>query len=90
MAADIGSIEAGKLADLVVIDGDVLNNLERSEFVEYTVLNGRIYEAATMNELGDDKTRKPFFFESDNKTFMPEATSQAIEQKSHKYHWQHQ
>lgn len=89
MAGDIGSIEKGKLADMVVIDGDVLSDLKRSEYVEYTVLNGRIFEAATMNELGKNTTRQPFFFENDNKTFMPESTSQALEQKTHKYHWQH-
>ena len=89
MARDIGSIEKGKLADLVVMDGDVLNDLSRSEYVEYTVLNGRIYEAATMNELGAQKTRKPFFFEKDNRAFMPDETATEMEQKAHKYHWKH-
>lgn len=60
MSKDIGSIETGKLADLVVIDGDVLSDIRKSEFVEYTVLNGRVYESATMNEVGSKKKRKPF------------------------------
>ncbi len=89
MGDDIGSIEQGKLADLVVMDGDVLNNLQRSEYVEYTVINGRVYDAATMNEVGSKTERKPFFFEQDNATFMPQDTAAEVEAKAHKYHWEH-
>ncbi|MCU7554511.1 amidohydrolase family protein [Alteromonas sp. ASW11-19] len=89
MGDDIGSIEKGKLADLVVMDGEVLNNLRRSEYVEYTVINGRVYEAATMNEVGSKTERKPFFFEKDNATFMPQDTAVEVEAKAHKYHWEH-
>jgi adenine deaminase len=85
----IGSIEVGKLADLVIIDGDVLNDLSRSEFVDYTVINGRVFEAATMNEVGSKHKRSAFFFESDNKAFMPEQTQQQMEAKAHMYHWVH-
>ena len=61
---DIGSLEAGKLADLVVIDGNPLANLHDSERVRYTMVNGRLFEADTMNEIGNRlKTRAKFFFE---------------------------
>lgn len=89
MGNDIGSIEPGKLADMVIIDGDVLNDIRRSEYVQYTVLNGRVYDAATMNEVGSKDKRHPFFFESDNTAFMPEATATEVSAKAHKYHWQH-
>lgn len=89
MDKHIGSIEAGKLADLMVVDGDVLSDIRRSEYVEYTVLNGRIYEAATMNEVGSKQQRKAFFFEGNNQLFMPEATQQAIDAKAQKHHWVH-
>ncbi|MEZ5346460.1 MAG: amidohydrolase family protein, partial [Pyrinomonadaceae bacterium] len=85
----IGSIEAGKLADLAVIDGDVLKDLRRSEFVQYTVINGRIFDSATMNELGSKTTRKPFFFENGEQDFLPAETRQAMEEKAHMYHWVH-
>ena len=89
MDKQIGSIETGKLADLVVIDGDVLTDLRRSEFVDYTVLNGRIYEAATMNEMGQKSKRKPFFFENNNRMFMPKETQQAMHTKAHNHNWVH-
>lgn len=89
MGKDLGSIEAGKLADMVVIDGDVLSDIHRSEYVDYTVLNGRVFEAATMAELGSTDTRKPFFFEQDNKAFMPQETANQMSEKAHQYHWEH-
>lgn len=62
---DVGSIEKGKLADLVVIDGNPLQNLRDSSKVRYTVVNGRLYDAATMNEIGNrPRERKPFFFQT--------------------------
>lgn len=89
MNQQVGSIEIGKLADLMVIDGDVLTDIRRSEYVTYTVINGRVYDSATMNEVGSKKVREDFFFEHDNQLFMPEATTQAMHEKAHKYHWVH-
>ena len=89
MDKQIGSIEVGKVADLAIINGDVLADLRRSEFVEYTVINGRVFEAATMNELGSKQKRKPFFFEQDNLNYMPEETRLSIEHKSRRHHWVH-
>jgi imidazolonepropionase-like amidohydrolase/Tol biopolymer transport system component len=61
---DIGSLEPGKLADLIVLDANPLENIRNSESVRYTIVNGRVFDAATMNEIGNHpRTRKPFFFE---------------------------
>lgn len=89
MDKDIGSIEVGKLADMVIIDGDVLSDLKRSEYVSHTIINGRVFDAATMNELGSKEQRKPFFFDNDNKQFMPQQTRQEMHDKAHMYHWVH-
>ncbi|MBQ4851236.1 amidohydrolase family protein [Pseudoalteromonas sp. MMG012] len=90
MDHDIGTIEKGKLADLAIIEGDVLSDIRQSENVAYTVINGRIYDSATMNEVGNyDTKRAPFFFEGGTKTQMHPATQMYMEEKAHKYHWKH-
>ena len=43
----------------MVIDGNPLNELSRSEYVTYTMINGRLYDAATMNEVGNRFTGYP-------------------------------
>ncbi|MCB9314467.1 MAG: PD40 domain-containing protein [Lewinellaceae bacterium] len=64
MDHQIGSLKPGKLADLIVIDGNPLANLQDSEKVQYTMVNGRLYDSATMNEVGNrEKARSKFFFE---------------------------
>jgi imidazolonepropionase-like amidohydrolase/Tol biopolymer transport system component len=48
---DIGTIEAGKLADLLVLDRDPLADIRHSESVSRVMLNGRLYDGATLDEL---------------------------------------
>jgi hypothetical protein len=70
MDADIGSLEAGKLADFLVLDADPLQDIRNSEKVRYTVLNGRVYDAMSMNEIGNHaRTREAFFWEADGQAF---------------------
>ncbi|MBQ4799797.1 PD40 domain-containing protein [Pseudoalteromonas sp. MMG006] len=59
---NVGSLEVGKLADLMVIDGDPLKNIRDSDKVDYTMINGRLFDASTMNEVGK-KAREPLYFE---------------------------
>ena len=61
MDRDIGSIEPGKLADLVVFNSNPLENIRTSTDIRYTVANGRVFDSH-MNEVGGEP-REPFWFE---------------------------
>jgi imidazolonepropionase-like amidohydrolase len=41
---DTGTIEAGKLADLIVVEGDPLRDIASAHKVKRVIANGRVYE----------------------------------------------
>jgi Tol biopolymer transport system component/imidazolonepropionase-like amidohydrolase len=63
---DLGSIEPGKLADLAIIEGNPLEDVRRSVHVRFTVVNGRIFDARTMSQIGNHAhPRGQFWWEKD-------------------------
>ena len=61
---EIGSIEVGKLADLIILDKNPLEDIRNTDSVIYTMVNGRLYDAFTMDEIGNyDHPRTKFFWE---------------------------
>ena len=64
MDADIGSLEKGKLADLVILDANPLEDIRNSDKVSGVMLNGRLYDPVTMNEVTTgNAVRAPYYWE---------------------------
>ena len=75
MDADIGSLEVGKLADLVVIDGDPTTDIRQSDRVVDVMQNGRLYALPRLDEIAPRaKPRQPFFFDGVDGAAMPVST----------------
>jgi hypothetical protein len=62
LAPDLGTVAAGKLADLIVLDADPLADIHNTTQIRWVVKNGTVFEAETMKEVWPAEKELPAFF----------------------------
>jgi len=71
---DLGSIEPGKLADLVVFEKNPLEDIRNSESIRWTMLDGRLYDARTLAPADGGPGAAPQYFWQGMQNGMPAQT----------------
>jgi imidazolonepropionase-like amidohydrolase len=59
MQKDLGSIEVGKIADLIILDKDPLADIHNTTSIKYVMKAGVLYESETLDTLWPEKKKGP-------------------------------
>lgn len=69
---DLGTIEEGKLADMVILSKNPLDNLRNSKAIEYVIKNGRMYNDENLDEVWPrQKKAGPLWFHQEQPVKLP-------------------
>ena len=59
MQQDLGSIEPGKFADLLVLDKNPLNDIHNTISIKYVMKDGELFDGNTLDEIWPNKKKAP-------------------------------
>ena len=62
MGDDLGSITRGKLADLLVLSANPLEDIQNTEKIDQVLLGGRLYDGMTLDEVWPKAAKRPPFY----------------------------
>ena len=72
LGKQIGTLESGKLADLLVLDGNPLDDIKNTNTIRYVMKNGRVYEGNTLNEIWPRQRAMPKQWFMTHDAYSPE------------------